>query len=287
MTILVFGKTGQVATELQALADVVALGRDEADLAVRGQCAAAIARHTPWVVINAAAYTAVDKAETEAELAFAINRDAVAEMAETCAKRDIPFVHISTDYVFDGGGDAPWRPEDVTGPLGVYGTSKRDGEVAVRAAGGCFAILRTSWVFSPHGQNFVKTMLRLSESRDTLNVVSDQFGGPTPAIAIAKACLNIADAFRAEPSKSGIYHFAGAPIVSWCEFAQAVFDAAGKATRAVPILSSEYPTPARRPANSRLDCSQTKAVFGIEQPDWRAEIDRIVALSTSNEGVTP
>ena len=287
MTILVFGKTGQVATELQALADVVAMGRGDADLAVRGQCATAISKYAPTAVINAAAYTAVDKAECERDLAFAINGDAVAEMAAACVEHGIPFVHISTDYVFDGSGDTPWRPDDATGPLGIYGASKLAGEEAIRVSGASFAILRTSWVFSPYGQNFVKTMLRLSETRGELTVVADQFGGPTPAKAIAQACLAIVAMLQNEPSKSGVYHFAGTPTVSWCEFAQAVFAAAGKSTKVLPIPSSDYPTPARRPSNSRLDCSQTSAVFGIEQPDWRPEIARILTLTSPTEGVTP
>ena len=284
MTILVFGKTGQVATELQELADVIALNRDQADLTVSGSCAAAIAQHRPSVVINAAAYTAVDKAESEHDLAFAINADAVSEMARTCAELGIPFVQISTDYVFDGSGTRPWQTDDATGPLGVYGESKLAGETAVRDSGAVFAILRTSWVFSPYGNNFVKTMLRLSETRGSLNVVADQFGGPTPARAIAQACLTIAKALQADPAKSGIYHFAGSPTVNWCDFAQAIFDAAGVTTIAHPIPARDYPTPARRPANSRLDCAVTDTVFGIQQPDWRAEVVRIIAQSTQTEG---
>ena len=279
MTILVFGKTGQVARELQALAPVmapmtviapmIALGREEADLAMPGACAAAIERLAPTAVINAAAYTAVDRAEDEEELATQVNGAAPAEMARACFERDIPFVHLSTDYVFDGSGETPRRPDDPVAPISAYGRSKLAGEKGVSRAGGRYAILRTSWVFSAHGQNFVKTMLRLGRERDQLRIVADQIGGPTPAAAIARACLTIAEQLAHDPSKSGAYHFAGAPDASWADFARAIFAQAGLACDVEDIVTADYPTPARRPANSRLDCSATKFVFGIKPPDWQ------------------
>ena len=273
MTILVFGKTGQVARELRAVAPVmapmIALGREEADLAVPGACAAAIEHCAPTAVINAAAYTAVDRAEDEEELATQVNSAAPAEMAIACAARDIPFVHLSTDYVFDGSGDAPWRPDDRVAPISAYGRSKLAGELGVAEAGGRYAILRTSWVFSAHGQNFVKTMLRLGAERDQLRVVADQIGGPTPAASIRQACLTIADQLANDRFKSGIYHFAGSPDASWADFARAIFAQAGMACGVADIGTADYPTPARRPANSRLDCSATKSVFRIKQPDWQ------------------
>lgn len=269
MTILVFGKSGQVARELQALASVIALGREEADLAKPGACAAAIERHAPTTVINAAAYTAVDRAEDEEELATRINSAAPAEMALACAACDIPFVHLSTDYVFDGSGNAPWRSDARTAPISAYGRSKLAGEKGVTAAGGRYAILRTSWVFSAHGQNFVRTMLRLGAERDQLRVVADQIGGPTPAAAIAQACLTIAGQLAEDPAKAGTYHFAGAPDVSWADFARAIFARARLACHVADIGTLDYPTPARRPANSRLDCSATAGVFGIKRPDWQ------------------
>ena len=192
--LLVFGRTGQVARELQHLASVLALGRDAADLAQPGACAAAIHAHRPRAVINAAAYTAVDRAEDEADLATAINGAAPAEMALACAALNIPLVHISTDYVFPGTGHHPWAPGDMAQPANAYGRSKWAGEQGIRASGCTHAILRTSWVFSAHGTNFVKTMLRLSDTRDQISVVDDQIGGPTPARAIAAACLAIARA---------------------------------------------------------------------------------------------
>jgi dTDP-4-dehydrorhamnose reductase len=276
MTILVFGSTGQVATELRAQANVTALGRDAADLSNPEGCAAAIYAHKPNAVINAAAYTAVDRAETEEAQATTINGEAPGAMAGACAALGIPFVHISTDYVFAGDGDTPWRPDDPTGPLGAYGRSKLLGEEAVRAAGGVHVILRTSWVVSAHGNNFVKTMLRLGAERDTLNIVADQIGGPTPARAIASACLSMADQLAADPSKTGTYHFAGAPDTSWADFARTIFAEAGLGCDVTDIPSSAYPTPARRPLNSRLDCSATEAAFGIARPDWRAGLRNIL-----------
>ena len=185
---LVFGKTGQVAIELQRLGGVVALGREQADLSDPQVCAAAIREHTPQAVINSAAYTAVDKAKGDEALATIINGEAPRAMARACAELGIPFVHISTDYVFAGMGDVPWQPGDVTAPQNAYGRSKLVGEIGIRDSGAVHAILRTSWVVSAHGVNFVKTMLHLSETRDALNVVADQIGGPTPARDIAAAC---------------------------------------------------------------------------------------------------
>ena len=274
--ILVFGKTGQVATELQRLSDVMALGRDEVDLSDPAACAAAIREHAPEAVINAAAYTAVDRAEEDEHLATVINGDAPNAMAKACAELGIPLVHISTDYVFEGKGDTPWQPDNVTAPQNAYGRSKLTGEAAIRQSGAVYAILRTSWVVSAHGANFVKTMLRLSETRDALNVVSDQIGGPTPASDIAMACLHIAEQLIQEPSKSGTYHFSGAPDVSWTEFATEIFAQAGRTVIATPIPTAEYPTPAKRPLNSRMDCNSTEQVFGIKRPNWQDGLKEIL-----------
>lgn len=280
MTILVFGKTGQVGIELAALGgDVISLGREEADLSDPAACAAHIARLKPAAVINAAAYTAVDRAEEDTGLAQTINGDAPAEMAAAAAKIGVPFVHISTDYVFDGSGDKPWSVDQAIAPLGVYGRTKAAGEAGVRSAGGPHAILRTSWVFSAHGANFLKTMLRLGADRDALSIVDDQIGGPTPAGAIAKACMHMAHALKQNPDLSGTYHFSGAPDVSWADFAEAIFEQAGLQVDVARIPSSDYPTPAERPKNSRLDCESLRAAFGIERPDWRGVLpDMIAAL---------
>ena len=272
--LLVFGSSGQVATELRRrVPGAVFLDRGAADLSDPAACAAAIAARAPRAVINAAAWTAVDKAEAEEAAATVINGEAPGAMARACAGLGIPLVHISTDYVFDGTGSAPFAPDHPTAPLGAYGRSKLAGEQAVRAAGGVHAILRTSWVFSPHGANFVKTMLRLGAGREVLAVVADQVGGPTPADAIAGACLAIADQLRSDPAKSGTYHFSGSPDVSWADFARAIMEIAGLGCRIDDIPTSAYPTPARRPANSRLDCS-TLSRFGLSRPDWRQALIR-------------
>lgn len=271
--LLVFGATGQVATELSLqMPQATFLARAAADLADPQACAAALRDHRPEAVINAAAYTAVDRAEEEEDLATRVNGTSPGAMAQACADLGVPFVHISTDYVFEGGGDRPWQPGDAVAPLGAYGRSKLIGEAAVRAAGGAHAILRTSWVFSAHGNNFLKTMLRLSETRDRLSVVADQIGGPTPAGAIARACLTIAAALRETPDKAGTYHFSGAPDTSWAGFAREIFRAAGRDVTVEDIPTADYPTPAARPLNSRLDCASTEAAFGIARPDWQAAV---------------
>ena len=274
--ILVFGKTGQVAIELQRLGDVVALGRDQADLSYTAACSDAIRTHAPRAVINAAAYTAVDRAEEEEALATTINGDAPTAMAQACVELGIPLIHISTDYVFAGTGDAPWYPDDPTAPQNAYGRSKLAGEIGICDSGAVHAILRTSWVVSANGANFVKTMLRLSDTRDALNVVADQIGGPTPARDIAAACLQMAEQLIADPSKSGTYHYSGTPDVSWADFARAIFEQAGRAVTVSPIPTTDYPTPAKRPLNSRMDCGATQRAFGIARSDWRDGLNMIL-----------
>ena len=259
-----------MARELARLApDATYLGRAEADLSDPAACAAAVTRTKADVVINVAAYTAVDRAEEEEALATRINGAAPTAMARAAAARDLPFVHVSTDYVFDGSGETPWLPDAPLAPNNAYGRSKLAGEQGIRAARGTHAILRTSWVFSAHGANFVKTMLRLAAERDSLNIVDDQTGGPTPAAAIAAALLTIAGALAQEPARSGTYHLSGTPDVSWAGFAREIFARAGLPCTVTGIPTSAYPTPARRPLNSRLDCTTLREVFGIDRPDWR------------------
>ncbi|MDF1726197.1 MAG: dTDP-4-dehydrorhamnose reductase [Sulfitobacter sp.] len=274
--ILIFGQSGQVARELALLEGTHCLGRADVDLELPELCAEAIHTHAPRAVINAAAYTAVDRAEEEEGLATRINAEAPAAMAQACAARGIPLVHISTDYVFDGEGAEPRQPDAPTAPVNAYGRSKLAGEEAVRRSGAIHAILRTSWVVSAHGNNFVKTMLRLGAERDSLTIVADQIGGPTGAREIAAACHRIAGQVQGAPEQSGTYHFAGSPDTSWADFARAIFDRAGLDCTVTDIPTSDYPTPARRPLNSRLDCSTTQAAFGIERPDWRATLDHIL-----------
>lgn len=279
MKILVFGQTGQVARELALRipvgVDVEFLGRERADLSDPVACAAAIAAADADVVINAAAWTAVDNAETEEAAARVVNGEAPGAMARACAARGVPFVHISTDYVFDGAGDQPFAVDHPVAPLGAYGRTKLAGEQAVRAAGGSSVILRTSWVVSAHGANFVKTMLRLGATRDSLNVVADQIGGPTPAADIADALYTLAAALKAG-AKGGTHHLSGAPDTSWADFAREIMAGAGLSCAINDIPTSAYPTPAQRPLNSRLDCRALEADFEIKRPDWRAGLQQIL-----------
>ena len=280
MKLLVFGSAGQVARELRRSCppgvEMLQLGRAEADLADPAACAAAVVASKADVVINAAAYTAVDRAESEPDLAMAVNGASPTAMAQAAAALQIPFLHISTDYVFDGGGTAPWQPDMPTGPLGVYGRTKLSGEQGVSAAGGAHAILRTSWVFSAHGANFVKTMLRLGRDRPEMRVVMDQIGGPTAAGDIATTLLQMAARFHAGDGKSGIYHYAGLPDVSWADFAREIFRRAGMDVTVTGIPATDYPTPAKRPDNSRLDCTTLQGAFGIPRPDWRTALEAVL-----------
>lgn len=284
MKLLVFGRNGQVASELRRRGEaagivIEALARPGIDLADPAGCAARIAATDADAVINAAAYTAVDKAESEEALAWAINAEAPGIMARAARERDLPFLHVSTDYVFDGKGTAPRRPTDQTGPINAYGRSKLGGEIAIAQEGGKYAILRTSWVFSAHGANFLKTMLKLSETRAELSVVADQAGGPTPAADIADALLAMARAAitRGPGFPGGIHHFSGAPDASWADFAREIFAQAGREIVVTDITSDAWPTPAARPLNSRLDCSTLNEAFGIPRPDWRAGVAAALA----------
>jgi dTDP-4-dehydrorhamnose reductase len=287
--ILVFGQNGQVARELAGLAAASGramrfAGRETLDLADHGAIAGLIAATAPSAVINAAAYTAVDRAETEVEAAMALNRDAPAAMARACAARGLPFVHFSTDYVFAGDLDRPYVETDTTGPTGVYGASKLAGEQAVTAAGGAAATLRTSWVYSAHGTNFVKTMLRLAADRQELGVVGDQVGRPTWARDCAQAALLTADTLAADPALAGVYHLSGAEDASWADLAAAVFEQSarqgGPAARVRAITTADYPTPAKRPANSRLDCGKIEAALPWRCRPWR---DSLAACMTEME----
>lgn len=277
--ILVFGKTGQVASELACFKDVICLGRDRANLINPNSCAAAIRHHKPHAVINAAAYTAVDQAESDKDAAHIVNAVAPTKMAKACAENNIPFINISTDYVFDGTGDSPWQETDLTAPLGVYGLTKRQGEIGVLDANPQAVIIRTSWVFSQHGANFLKNMLRLGASRRSLSIVADQFGGPTPAVSVAQACHQIITKFDA--SKTGVYHFAGAPETTWANFAREIFHIAKMAVSIQECSSACYPTAAKRPLNSRLDCSRIFADYGIKQPQWNTELKKIIVRQGS------
>lgn len=274
--ILVFGKTGQVAMELQRFEEVVSLSRNEADLKDPELCAEIIRSYSPDIVINAAAYTDVDSAESNEIIATNINANAPIAMSKACANLSIPFIHISTDYVFDGTGINPWKVLDQESPINAYGRSKLKGEEGICNSGAIYAILRTSWVISSFGSNFVKTMLRISKNKDKISIISDQVGGPTPASDIASACIKIGNNLKRDPSKAGIYHFSGTPDVSWYEFACEIFRQADINILVLPILTADYPTPASRPLNSRLECTDIKDRFDILRPKWKENLKQII-----------
>lgn len=281
MKILVTGTAGQLAQSLieagiAAGVDVVAMRRPQLDLTVPGTLRTAIADASPDLVVNAAAYTAVDKAESEEALAHKVNAAGARELAEQCARADAALIHISTDYVFDGRKPAAYVESDATAPINAYGRSKLGGEIGVAAACPRHVILRTSWVYSPFGTNFVRTMLRLGAERDDLGVVDDQLGCPTYAPHLAQTILRIAaqlEGARPGDPRWGLYHAAGQGETTWCGFAREIFRTAQSLGRQTPVLraisSADYPTPARRPANSRLDCSKLAATFGSRLPDWQ------------------
>ncbi len=296
-TIVQFGATGQVARSLQRAAvesgfEIVSLGRDEVDVRNADQITDAIARAPEGTVaiVNSTAYTAVDAAEANKETALKVNRDGPVAMANACREQNFPFIHISTDYVFDGTKTGAYTEADTVCPLGVYGKTKQAGEAAVLDILPKAIVLRTAWVFSPFGSNFVKTMIRLSADRDSLNIVDDQTGCPTPAISIARAIVAIVRVIVGNTKASGgIYHFAGDKPVSWKEFAEAIFVRMTDLGKKVPTVSGisteEYPTPAKRPANSVLACDKVFAEFGIPAADWRMELSNCVdELLAENEG---
>jgi dTDP-4-dehydrorhamnose reductase len=287
MRIVVTGKQGQLVTSLiergAGKAEIVAVGRPELDLSDPASVARALEARRAEVIVNAAAYTAVDKAETDEETAIRVNADGAGAVAEAAARLGTPIIHISTDYVFDGQLDRPYREDDPTGPTGAYGRSKLDGERRVAAACDNHAILRTAWVYSPFGANFVKTMLRLGETRAELGVVADQRGNPTSALDIADGVLAVAARMMKDPSRElrGVFHMTGATQASWADFAEEIFARAQKHGRA-PVLvkriaTADYPTPAKRPANSRLDNSRLRRLYGVALPDWRPSLADCVA----------
>ena len=286
LNILISGKTGQVAVELQkhlaGLGNLIVLGRDVLDLSQPEQIRAQVRAHKPDLIIIAAAHTAVDQAESEPELAFAINAIAPGVFAEEAAALGIPLIHYSTDYVFDGSKPAPYTEDDATNPLGVYGKSKLAGELAIAASGAQHLILRTSWVYSTHGKNFLLTMQRLLQERPELRVVADQIGAPTWAGTIAQSTRALIERWQAGDAGAwGTYHLTASGETSWFGFTQAIaghLSAQGKTCATLePIPASAYPTPAARPQNSRLDCSKLAREWGVTQPDWEAALRECVA----------
>ncbi|WP_421418837.1 dTDP-4-dehydrorhamnose reductase [Agrobacterium tumefaciens] len=297
MRLAVTGKNGQVVSALHALAgpglEIVALGRPELDLARPDTVFKALREAKPDVVVSAAAYTTVDKAESEPDIAFAVNRDGAKAVARAANDIGVPVVHISTDYVFDGTKATAYVENDPTGPASVYGRSKLEGEQAVCESTDNYAVLRTAWVYSEYGSNFVKTMLRLSESRDEINVVADQFGCPTSANDIAIAIVSIAKRLATDPSAHlrGVFHMSGTGETNWAGFAKQIFEFSaengGKSMIVNDITTAQYPTPARRPANSRLDCSKLEEVYGIRLPEWQTSTRAVMAALAQNKKEMP
>ncbi|MDA9426993.1 MULTISPECIES: dTDP-4-dehydrorhamnose reductase [Bradyrhizobium] len=282
--VLIAGRNGQLARCLHDLAvlhsmPVVALGRAEFNLEAHGELRQTIDPLAPSVIINAAAYTAVDLAESEAARAFNINRDAAAALADVAWQMNIPFIHISTDYVFDGTKSEAYEESDVPAPLNVYGASKLAGEAAVLAAHPLATVIRTSWVYSPYGNNFVRTMLRLREAQPIVRVVQDQYGNPTSALDLASAILQLSGRLLTHDRRAmaGIFHLAGQGETTWHGFAEAIFDLLVQRGFRVPqleaITSEQYQTAARRPRNSRLDSSRAERVLGIRLPPWRCSLE--------------
>jgi dTDP-4-dehydrorhamnose reductase len=297
LRILQFGTIGQLGLELIRLAehegvDLRVVTLEEADFTKPADVMRAVEQASGIdVVVNAAAYTAVDKAENEEALANAINADAVGVLASACAARGLPLIHVSTDYVYDGEKPVPYVETDPTNPLSVYGRTKLAGEDAIRESGVRHVILRTSWVYSAFGANFVKTMLRLGAEREELRVVDDQYGSPTAAGDLASAILAIAKRLAGAPAAEqfGTFHYTGAGATTWRGFAEAIFaragDWAGTRARVVPISTAQYPTPARRPRSSRLDCAKIERVYGIRPVPWTEALDRVLSeLESSRKG---
>lgn len=285
MKVLVTGCNGQVGhclvEQLQGKAEVLAVDAQELDITQQQAVNDVVNKFTPDVIINAAAHTAVDRAETEQELSYKVNCDGPKYLAQAAQSIGASILHISTDYVFEGNKDGLYNEDDVTNPQGVYGASKLAGEQAVIQACEKHIILRTAWVFGQHGNNFVKTMLRLGQERDSLSIVGDQFGGPTYAADIAAALIYIAQQTHAGKNAWGVYHFSGMPHVNWYQFADVIFTKAveqnilEKAPTLTSISTLQYPTPAKRPTNSKLDCHKIKNIFGIKPSYWQCALNEI------------
>lgn len=285
MKILVTGRDGQVARSLGERGtghELVFAGRPQMDLADPASIEHMIGAVSPDLVISAAAYTAVDAAEDEPELAMALNGEAPSVLARAAASVGARLIHLSTDYVFDGALDRPWREEDPVAPLNVYGRTKLAGEQAIAASRATYLILRTAWVYSPFGRNFVKTMIQLAESRDRLNVVEDQSGCPTSAFDVADAIMAIAAGWQREPTAgaNSLFHFAGAGATTWAGFARAIFRESaargGPTAQVIGVPTSAYPSAARRPANSCLDAARFESVFGYRAPPWATSLAQVM-----------
>jgi len=295
---LITGANGQLGWELARSAQhaglsIAAFDRSGLDITDQDSVTRCLSDFAPQVVINAAAYTAVDQAESDADTAYAVNRDGPRHLAKSCKDHGIPLIHVSTDYVFDGADERAYLEDDPVAPLGVYGASKLAGEVAIRETHDAHVIVRTAWVYGVHGANFVKTMLRLAETRDTLQVVNDQHGSPTFAGDLADALLTIAQNLRAADKTDDVYgtfHCTGGGTTTWCDLAQMTFDLAAtsgvKVPKVIGIPAADYPTAAERPKNSVLDCSKIDRVYGITLRSWQEALEDMLSKTlalTQNE----
>jgi dTDP-4-dehydrorhamnose reductase len=270
--ILVFGKNGQVGNELSKYHENICLSSKDFDFNEPLMFTEIIRKYSPSAVINAAAYTDVDGAEDNEKLAYTINSLSPGELSKACSKLNIPLLHISTDYVFDGYGDSAKKENDKANPISIYGLSKYKGERNVINGGGQSVILRTSWVFSSHGKNFVKTMIKLSNNNEIVKVINDQFGAPTSAKSIAQACMKIISKMQKDKNLSGIFHFTGYPCVSWASFAEEIFSSSGKNTTVDYIKTSEFQSKAKRPLNSKLNCDKVYNEIGIKKSLWKEDL---------------
>ena len=286
MKLLVTAAQGQVGHALTSQAgaagfEIIALPRQQLDIIDLSSIQEAIDQHKPDVLVNAAAYTAVDKAETDQAAAYAVNEAGSSNLAEACRQSAIPLIHISTDYVYSGEQSVPYAEDDATGPINVYGASKLAGDKAIADSLEKHIILRTSWVFGLHGNNFVKTMLRLGQARDELGVIDDQYGCPTAAEDIAETIFRLSESIQAGQAAWGLYHYCGQPSTSWYGFATRIFDRAKAmgfdlGVNVKPITTADYPTPAKRPKSTILDCGKIKSRYNIDRPDWRVRLDAII-----------
>lgn len=272
---LVFGKNGQLAKALSQFPNTINLGRAEFDFCNLEKIRELFKDCKPEVVLNAAAFTHVDDAEKNSEEAYRINALAPKLIAKACAEFGIPFVHISTDYVFDGNKNSAWKTDDQTNPLNVYGESKLRGEEYIRDSGCTHIIVRTSWVFSSQGNNFVNTMLKLGKTNNEISIIGDQYGCPTSAEDLAESIVQMANALKEQPNLSGVYHYCGSPKTSWYEFADYIFKAARLDVKLRKISTVEYNSVALRPLNSELDCTRTFSTFNVSKSNWRACIDHM------------
>ncbi len=296
MTILLVGSRGQLGREVEnkkaarSGSDMVAMDLPEIDITDLAKLSQMFSELKPSIVINTAAYTAVDAAETQADLCYAVNRDGPANLAGLCVKTGATLIHISTDYVFDGSGNTPYHEDDPVSPIGVYGKSKAEGENAVMARTGEHIVIRTSWIYGKYGKNFVKTMLRLAMEKDTLHVVNDQYGCPTCAADLAEAVLMIADFLEKQNGhEGGIYHYCGEGITTWYDFATSIFDIAAelglaKVPKVVPVSTAQFPTAAKRPLFSALDCSGIEKSFGIGLRPWKQSLKRTIQEMVTRQG---